>query len=289
MSAELRFHKICEECGREFVTHMATTRTCSSRCANLAFKHRKRDERLKTTTIEVREKQRLALLDKDFLSLSDAARLLQISRNTLYKIIDRTVRIARADLDLAAEAKEQPISTETEVNMGKWMTRQQVMDQYNVTYSWFYSVLKKRGVKTTMIGTTGFYDKATMHKLFANQDYSHITEWYTFDEVRRSSGMKTESISMYLKDHKIPKMKKNNITYISKEHWDDARGLNIDRDLYYTIAEITEKYGLSRNHLFVVLKEHDIPRIKRGNFVYLPREEVDRVLAYRLEKMNGNE
>ena len=29
-------------------------------------------------------------------------------------------------------------------DLGNWMTREQVMETYNVTYSWFYSVLKKR-------------------------------------------------------------------------------------------------------------------------------------------------
>ena len=91
--------------------------------------------------------------------------------------------------------------------------------------------------------------------------------------------MRTESISDFLREHKIPKMKKNNITYISKVHWDEARGLNVEKDLYYTMAEITDKYGLSRNHLYCVFKEHKVPRIKRGKFVYFIREDVDNILA----------
>lgn len=93
--------------------------------------------------------------------------------------------------------------------------------------------------------------------------------------------MRTESISDFIREHKIPKMKKNNITYISKTHWDEARGLNVEKDLYYMMAEITDKYGLSRNHLYCVFKEHKVPRIKRGNFVYFIREDVDNILANR--------
>lgn len=206
------------------------------------------------TTIEIRERQRLALLDKDFLTLTDAARLMQMSRNTLYKIVrtnsiplkrftDRTVRIARADLDKAAEGRTTGITAtapQMSDNLGNWMTREQVMAQYGVTYSWFYSTLKKRGVKTHMIGTLGFYDRETMHRLFSNQDYSHITQWYTFDELRELTGMRTESISDFIKSHKIPKKKKNNVTYVSKTHWDEARGTNIDLDEYYTIGQIMD-------------------------------------------------
>lgn len=302
MYSQNTYRKICEQCGCEFTSQKSTTHYCSARCANLADKHRKRDERLKGTSLEVRERERLALLDKDFLTLSDAARLLQMSRNTLYKIIKdngielrrftvRTVRIAREDLDrISAKGREDFINTslpQQEENLGRWMTREQVMEKYDVTYSWFYSTLKKRGVKTHMIGTLGFYDRDTMHRLFANQDYSHITEWYTFDEVRKSSGLRTESICDYIKEHNIPKMKKNGVTYVSKNHWDESRGNNLDTETrYYTIQQIIDEYGLSRNHLFCVLKDAKVTRIKRGNFVYFPREEVDRVLAYRKQKEN---
>lgn len=297
MDTQRLYLKVCEQCGCQFESHFAVTRYCSARCANLSKKHKLRDERLQNLGDEVRERERLALLDKNFLTIADAARLLQMSRNTLYKIIKendiplkrfslRTVRIAREDLDKVAAKRTEDFNVSNPIqgpgeDLGKWMTREQVMEKYDVTYSWFYSVLKKRGVKTHMIGTLGFYDRDTMHRLFSNQDYTHITEWYTFDEVRTATGMRTESISDFLREHKIPKMKKNNITYISKVHWDEARGLNVEKDLYYTMAEITDKYGLSRNHLYCVFKEHKVPRIKRGNFVYFIREDVDNILANR--------
>ena len=299
MYSQNTYRKTCEQCGCEFTSQKSTAHYCSSRCANIARRHRRRDERLKGTALEVRERERLALLDKDYLTLSDAARMLQMSRNTLYKIVKehgiklqrftvRTVRIAREDLDrIAAECRQDSINSALppqEEDLGRWMTREQVMEKYDVTYSWFYSVLKKRGVKTRMIGSLGFYDRDTMHRLFANQDYSHITEWYTFDQLRQATGIRTESICDFVKEHKIPKMKKNGVTYVSKPHWDDARGNNFDTADYYTILQISQTYGLSRNHLYTLLKEAKINRIKRGNFVYFPRQEVDRVLADRKQK-----
>ena len=297
MDTQRLYLKVCEQCGCQFESHFAVTRYCSPRCANFSKKHKLRDERLQNLGDDVRERERLALLDKNFLTIADAARLLQMSRNTLYKIIKendiplkrfslRTVRIAREDLEKVAAKRAEDYNVSNPIqgpgdDLGKWMTREQVMEKYDVTYSWFYSVLKKRGIKTHMIGTLGFYDRDVMHRLFSNQDYTHVTEWYTFDEVRTATGMRTESISDFIREHKIPKMKKNNITYISKTHWDEARGLNVEKDLYYTMAEITDKYGLSRNHLYCVFKEHKVPRIKRGNFVYFIREDVDNILANR--------
>lgn len=118
------YRKICQHCGKEFIALTSVTAYCSHRCASLSLKNKKRDERLKSTSIETRELKRLALLDKNFLSLSDAARLMQISRTTLYRIItiysiplhkftDRTVRISREDLDKAARGQITAFDTST--------------------------------------------------------------------------------------------------------------------------------------------------------------------------------
>ena len=305
MCTQNSYHKICEECGKEFIATMATTRYCSDRCSKLAYKHRKRDERLATTTFEVRERQRLALLDKNYLTITDAARLLQVSRTTLYKIIsqysiklrrftDRTVRIARIDLDKATENKTADITATTSVSdanattliIDQWMTREQVMKKYDVTYNSFYTIIKRHQIEARMIGSRAFYDTGTIERIFSNQSYINITEWYTFNELRQSTGMLTESICTFIKNHKIPKKKKGSITYVSKRHWDDARGINLISNDYYSIEQITEKYQISRNHLFCVLRDNAIPRIKRGKFIYLPKEEVEQTLAYRLDKIN---
>lgn len=293
------FRKICQHCGKEFIACYQRTEYCSARCAKLADKQRKRNERLKETQLEVRERERLALLDKNWLTLSDAARLMQMSRTTLYKVIAdngivlrrfsaRTVRIARADLEKVTYNRETQLyktAKEQSDDLGRWMTREQVMEKYDVTYSWFYSVLKKRGIKSRIIGSLGFYDKEEMHRIFSNIELEGITEWYTFEDLRQTTGMRTESISDFCLSHKVPRMKKNGITYVSKKDWDNARGNNIDRTRYYTVAEITEKYQMSTNHLFHMLKEHKIPRIRKGQFSYFPKEDVDKLLEYRLSKL----
>ena len=243
---------------------------------------------------------RTARLDKNWLTISDAARLMQMSRTTLYKVIAdhgielkrfsaRTVRIARADLEKVTYNRETQLyktAKEQSDDLGRWMTREQVMEKYDVTYSWFYSVLKKRGIKSRIIGSLGFYDKEEMHRVFSNIELESITEWYTFEELRQTTGMRTESISDFCLTHKVPRMKKNGITYVSKKDWDNARGNNIDRSMYYTVAEITEKYQMSSNHLFHLLKEHKVPRIRKGMFSYFPKEDVDKLLEYRLSKLN---
>ncbi len=295
------YRKICAQCGKEFLAYTSTTACCSDRCAKLLDKHRKRDERLHHTTIEVRETQRLALLDKNYLTLSDAARLMQISRNTLYKIIrayniplmrytGRTVRISREDLEKAGLANVNLITATTATTdeiLSSWMTREQVMEKYQVTHSWFYSTIKKHKPTVKVIGCKAFYDKDEMERIFSSQDYSYIKEWYTFDQLRSDTGMRTESICDYCSAHKIPRRRKNGITYVSKKHWDESRGNTIDPKKYISMQEIMETYRLSRTHLQSIFKETGPQKIKKGNFVYFQREEISKILKYRLSKIQA--
>lgn len=154
------YRKICQHCGKEFIAYTSATAYCSHRCSGLADKLRKRNDRLKSTTKEVRELQRQALLDKNFLTLTDAAKLMQISRTTLYRIIklnsiplkrftDRTVRISREDLDKAANRQvtlEDTTITEKEDILTNWMTKEQIMEEYGITLSWLHSTTKRLGI-----------------------------------------------------------------------------------------------------------------------------------------------
>lgn len=294
------FKKICLHCGQEFVAYNSRTDYCSERCSKLAYKERKRKERLKETTLEVRETERIALLDKNWLTISDAARLLQMSRTTLYKIVTangielrrftaRTIRIAREDLERVSTNRETLINNtvrKQEENLGNWMTKKQVMERYDISDSGFYQALKKRGVKSHMIGTVGFYDKDEMHRIFHNIEHEGITEWYTFDQLIAATGMRLESICDYCASHRIPRKRdKTGKALVSKVHWDRAKGNNIDKDAFYTTDQITDKYQLSRNHLYTVLKEKQVARIKIGCTSYFDRETIDTIFAYRLSKI----
>ena len=243
--------------------------------------------------------QRLALLDKNFLTISDGAKLLQISRNTLYKIIemhsielhrftDRTIRISRADLDKVGHSNASLVNTTISIKediLTNWMTREQVLEEFDVKYVTFYANIKKHNPKVKMIHGKAFYDKQEMEKLFFVNQHPGIKEWYTFKELMETTGLKLESICEYCTSHKIPRKRKGGLTYVSKLHWDSERGDSLDPVKHITIKEIMDTYKLSRTHLFTILRDNGLEKIKKGNFVYFIREEVAKVLKYRLDKM----
>jgi excisionase family DNA binding protein len=49
----------------------------------------------------------------------------------------------------------------------------------------------------------------------------------------------------------------------------------------YTIGEITEKFGISPSTVSNAIRRNSIPKKQAGKFVYVPKEEIDKIFANR--------
>lgn len=91
MSSNLNLKKLCAFCGREFIAHKTTTTCCSHRCSNLLYKQRKREAKVKShdtqTDILIKEKPLEIIKTKPFLTITEAALYLGVSRPTLYSYL----------------------------------------------------------------------------------------------------------------------------------------------------------------------------------------------------------
>ena len=93
MSSNLKIIKVCEFCKREFIARKTTTQTCSDPCAKRLYKFRQRDKTINQAEVETMVKRKLeafiteeqvrAIQAKDWLSLKEAALLLNVSPLTL--------------------------------------------------------------------------------------------------------------------------------------------------------------------------------------------------------------
>ena len=119
-TSSIRITKICQWCGVEFEAQKVSTKYCSHRCANLAYKQAVRDKRVKQAeaeTLSVKlEKPIENVKDKEYLSFSQAGKLLGVSRQAVYnmvkaghlkasKISSRLSFIKRADIEAMLESK----------------------------------------------------------------------------------------------------------------------------------------------------------------------------------------
>ena len=87
MSSNIEIKKKCSWCGNEFIARKTTTEYCTHRCANLAYKARKRKEKVKTFEQGYAQKNasQTEVEHREFLTPSEVAKLLGIDRVTVYR------------------------------------------------------------------------------------------------------------------------------------------------------------------------------------------------------------
>lgn len=91
MSSNLKIKRICAWCGKEFIVQKTTTACCSKQCANTLYKKRKRDEAIKANNQivekKIEEKPIERIKDKPFLTITETATYLGVTRPTVYSYI----------------------------------------------------------------------------------------------------------------------------------------------------------------------------------------------------------
>ena len=117
MSTKIRVEKICEHCNNQFIAKTLTTRFCSHLCNSRAYKAKKRSEKLNQTKENTNSSLPIpstsllhTIQDKQILTVDEVAKLLRLSKATVYRIIkegklnsvkfsERNTRIYRSEID----------------------------------------------------------------------------------------------------------------------------------------------------------------------------------------------
>ena len=86
-TSKLKVLRTCEFCGKEFYAQKVSTRYCSKRCNELAYKKRRRQKQVIEAEAQVTQKPIVAVNEKEFLSLKDTAVLLGITKRSVYNLI----------------------------------------------------------------------------------------------------------------------------------------------------------------------------------------------------------
>jgi len=113
MSSNIKVQRICEHCSKEFTARTTTTKYCSHKCNSAAYKAKKRAVKVESATIETKRIKNLPIEElkaKEFLTVTQASKLIGCSRQNVYKLIntgkliatnilEKKTIIKRSDLD----------------------------------------------------------------------------------------------------------------------------------------------------------------------------------------------
>ena len=120
MATNIRVEKICEHCGEKYIAKTMITRYCSHLCNRKAYQEKKRYEKINgISTVDVGKDKKLPvptstylseINEKQFLTVPEVAKLLRLSKATIYRLIkegnikaisfsQRSTRIKRSEID----------------------------------------------------------------------------------------------------------------------------------------------------------------------------------------------
>lgn len=285
-----RHFKVCQFCGKEFYAQKSTTKCCSDSCAKRLYKQRHRNEFLQQEKTNAAETHKQILLQNEFLSKSDAARLLNITRVTLDKIIaerniplirtcKQVVRINKNEL-LQSCSKEISAPVVKEANL---ISVKEALEKYKISLTWFYHKIRPAKLIPTKIKGIAYYDADELKKMLYVKQHAEIKEWYSVPEIVEKFNLKKVRVYEILSDNKeIPRKRVGKDILISKKHWDDVRGVSIqENDKYCSVPEATQLYNTTRTYLYEVIREHNIPKIKRGQCIYIEKSVLDSIMSNR--------
>jgi len=137
---KMEVKRICKWCGKSFVAYKKNTECCSHQCSNQSYKQRMRErqESLKTGKELLRPK--VALEGQDYFSFSQAAGVMGVSRQYIYKLVkegklrasrlsERKSIIRRADIELMLKSKPyERIIPKENFNITEYYTTEQIIE-----------------------------------------------------------------------------------------------------------------------------------------------------------------
>ena len=291
MASNIDIQKKCEWCGKLFIAHKTTTRCCSHRCANLAYKERTRQKRVSEFQTMVNQQiEKEDCIDKDFFTPSEAAKYIGISRATFYRYLEtnliKSVQLKRKTIirkrdieslfDNASPYKKHLPRSKQSIT--DFYTTAEVKEKFGVKESWIYEIAKEHNIPRTFNRGRTYWSKKHIDSYFAKKaPNASITEWYSVAELQEKFGMTLSAIYTFVYKNVIPKRKEGKMVYYSKKHFDIAKGIATPEEpQYYTIPEAMEKYNLTRDQLYHYVKYHNITRIKVGKYTKILRPELDK-------------
>lgn len=88
----MEVRKICQWCGKPFIAKKTTTCYCSHQCSNLGYKERIRERKRELKKMQELLQPKQAAEGQDFFSFAQAAKLMGVTRQYVYKLVKEAGR-----------------------------------------------------------------------------------------------------------------------------------------------------------------------------------------------------
>ena len=287
--------RICQWCGKPFMAKKTTTNYCSPQCSKRGYKHRMKERRMEMREFQEMLEVKSKLESQEYFTFSQAARLMGVSRQYVYKLVkedklrasrlsSRMSLIRRTDIELMLKTKPyEVLRPKDEFDVTEYYTAEQIAEKYKVNAKWVWTYTRQRNVPKVRIRQFNYYSKKHIDAAFAKYKTDDaLTEWYTPEEIEQKYGMTRVAIRSQVYRNNIPSKKEHGQIFYSKLHFDlSKQTAEDDSSEYYTVQEAMKKYNLTRDSIYGILHFHEIKREKKGRFVRFLKVDFDHIMGAR--------
>jgi excisionase family DNA binding protein len=236
MSSNIIITRVCVECGNHFTARTTVTKFCSSKCNGKNYKKRKRNEKVltadKSLVDSVRADYKL-LESKPFLKVTELSKILNVSRSTIYNLINngtipiikignRTL-ISKKDSDRIFKSNQVIKTTLPKPIFTSYYTSSEAQYQFNISYSWLYQLLRKNNIPFTYYDSLLIISKPHLDNLMERRllDRKNIKEWISVSDLMEEYRLSRDQVYNRTSKYGIPKKKKGRQVLISKKYFDE--------------------------------------------------------------------
>lgn len=185
MASNITVIRICEYCKEKFEAKTTKTRYCSHTCNRKAYKEKLRDEKIKkankATNFNILDIEKVT--KKDFLTVKEAALLLNMSLRTVYRLIEnkelnaynfarRKTLVRRQDIDAYFELNLNNVNIDKShlkdlITTENSYTIEDIHSKYNISTSAIYNLIKRLDIQKIQVGKHSLVRKEDIDKIFA--------------------------------------------------------------------------------------------------------------------------
>ena len=167
----MEVRKICQWCGKPFIAKKTTTCYCSHQCSNLGYKERIRERKRQMRKMQELLQPKQAAEGQDFFSFAQAARLMGVTRQYVYKLVKesklRASRISgkkslirRADIELMLKTKPyERIIPKDDFDMSEYYTAEEIAEKYKVNAKWVWTYTRQHKIPKVKVRQFNYYSK----------------------------------------------------------------------------------------------------------------------------------
>ena len=292
-TSKFRVLRTCEFCGKEFYAQKVSTRYCSKRCNELAYKQRRRQRQITEAEARVLQKPIEEVGNKEFLSLQDASVLFGITKRSVYNLIyngvlqafkfsSRMTFVRKADIERIFEGHIYTKKVKPERKpITEFYTTKEIQEKFGVSEAWVFKLAKEKKIPKVLHHGKTYWSKQHVDKHFAKHiENNNIVEWYSVQDMMEKFNMTTSAVYCFVSKFNIPKKKIKTSVYYSKQHVDAAKGINEPpKEEFYTMKEAVQHFGMTEDQIYKYAKKAKVSKHMEGRIVLMNKRELDTALA----------